>query len=138
MNGEVFIDASAWVALFWPSDGNFGSAERTWQELIKQDWLLVTTNWTLYEALTFMNTHGRHDWAMKLLEQAEECSQIVSIDRETEESAMDWFARYQDKTWSVVDCANLETIRRRSCGRAFAFDRHFLQASGMIGFQVLP
>lgn len=137
MAQQIFIDATAWVALFWHKDSNHSRASDWWKETIKKDWLLFTSNWTLYEAATFLASRlGRHDWAVELLDRAYEGTIILKADK-VEQEAIDTFRSHADKQWSVVDCANFHALRRHGCERAFAFDGHFRQAQGEFGFTVL-
>lgn len=132
----IFIDTPAWVALFSPNDRNHGRARLLWKEMIDSDWSLCTTNWTLYEAVTFLSCRlGRHDRATQLLSFAENIT-VLSAD-EVEEEAINTFNDHGDKRWSMVDCANFHALRRHGCRQAFAFDKNFQQAQEEFGFNVL-
>ena len=54
MAEEVFVDANFWVALADSSDQHFLRAQRLWDTTVGPRWAKITTNWTLYEALTFL------------------------------------------------------------------------------------
>ena len=133
MAQALLIDASAWVALLYPGDRNHTRAAAIWKELIENDWLLYTTNWTLYEAATFLSCRlGRHDRATQLLSFDENIT-VLSAD-EVEEAAISTFREHGDKRWSVVDCANFHALRGHGCLQAFAFDQNFQQAQEEFGF----
>ncbi len=136
MAQALFIDASAWVARLYPNDKNHGRARLLWKEMVDNDWPLCTTNWTLYEAATFLSCRiARHDWATHLLAVAQDIT-VLSAD-DVEEEAINTFKDHGDKLWSMVDCANFHALRRHGCQRAFAFDKNFQQAQEEFGFNVL-
>ena len=113
-------------------------AIQRWDQLIMDDWSLVTTNWTLYEALTILNGRRvqRYDLAMELLRLVERMVEIVDSSQ-FEQQALDIFISHSDKRWSVVDCANFVCIRERGTSHALSFDRDFSQAQTEFAFQVL-
>ncbi|MCE2458950.1 MAG: type II toxin-antitoxin system VapC family toxin [Dehalococcoidia bacterium] len=136
--GEVFIDASFWLAYANPRDERSRLASRIWNDLSRQRLGLVTTNWTLYEALTYLNSRrtGRHDLAERLLDVARRRAQVVDASQ-FEQQALDIFISHSDKRWSVVDCANFVCIRERGSLFASSFDRDFVQAQSEFSFRVL-
>jgi predicted nucleic acid-binding protein len=99
---------------------------------------VVTTNWTLHEALTILNGRrvGRHDLALSLMDRAYRRSTVVDTSN-YEQQALDIFISHSDKRWSVVDCANFVCIRERGTPFALSFDRDFAQAQSEFMFQVL-
>lgn len=101
-------------------------------------WGLVTTNWTLYEAVTILNSRRvrRHDLAVGLLDTAMLRAAIVDASQ-FEQQALEVFRSRSDKRWSVVDCANFVCIRERGSQLALSFDRDFTQAQTEFGFSVL-
>ncbi len=113
-------------------------ANRIWNDLSRQRSSLVTTNWTLYEALTNLNSRriGRHDLAERLFDVARRRALIVDASQ-FEQQALDIFVSHSDKRWSVVDCANFVCIRERGTSHALSFDRDFAQAQNEFAFQVL-
>ncbi len=132
----VFVDASAWIALFYPNNRNHERAALLWKEMINNDWPLCTTNWTLYEAATFLSCRvGRYDWAVELLTIAQTAGEVLSAD-EVEHEAINTFRNHGDKRLSIVDCANFQALRKNGCEQAFTFDRNFEQAQGEFGFKI--
>ncbi|MCY3638972.1 MAG: hypothetical protein OXG80_07730 [Chloroflexi bacterium] len=101
----------------------------------ENDWRLVTTNWTLYEALTALSgSFGRHDLAAALYEMVIDSAILVFDASSFEEEALYVFTTHSDKRWSVVDCANFVCIRDRQSKYAFAYDHDFNQAQNEFGF----
>jgi predicted nucleic acid-binding protein len=138
MHDEVFVDASFWIALMLDREEHHREARYRWQMSITNDLIPVTTNWTLYEALTHLNarTRNRHDLANRLLRLAEQTTEIMDASR-YERRALDVFRSHSDKRWSIVDCASFVCIRERGVPLALSFDRDFAQAQGEFGFAVL-
>ena len=101
----------------------------------ENEWRLVTTNWTLYEALTTLNGgFGRHDLATALYEMVRDTAVMVVDTSDVEGEALLVFTTHSDKRWSVVDCANFVCIRGRQSEYAFAYDEDFNQAQNEFGF----
>ena len=138
MHDEVFVDASFWIALIHGREERHQEARYRWQMSITTDLTPITTNWTLYEALTFLNSRQRrrHDLALRLLRLADMTTETIDASQ-FEQQALDIFVSHSDKHWSVVDCANFVCIRERGSHFALSFDRDFAQAQTEFTFQVL-
>jgi len=76
---EVFIDASYWVALVFSQDVNNRQSINQWRDVVARRWGIVTTNWTLFEAITILNGRRvrRHDLAVRLLNMAQDLTVVV-------------------------------------------------------------
>ena len=135
---EVFIDASYWVALVFARDVNNPQSVNQWREITSLGWGILTTNWTLYEAITILNGRRvrRHDLAVHLLNIAQDSAAVVDASA-YEQEALEIFRSHTDKRWSIVDCANFVCIRERQSTMALSFDRDFAQAQAEFGFAVL-
>ena len=134
----MFIDASFWIARFHPRDQEHSLAERWWRRLIRENWNAVTTNWTLYEALTFLNSRRvrRHDLALDVMDAAHRYASVVDA-AQYERQALAVFRAHVDKRWSVADCASFVCIRERGAAWALSFDRDFAQAQREFKFTIL-
>jgi uncharacterized protein len=42
--------------------------------------------------------------------------------------ALNLYAKYQDKTWGLVDCISFVVMEEQKISVALAFDRYFIQA----------
>ncbi|MBE13607.1 MAG: hypothetical protein CL744_08515 [Chloroflexi bacterium] len=98
----------------------------------------MTTNWTLYEAITILNGRRvrRHDLAVNLLNIAQD-SAVIADASDYERQALEISRSHADKRWSVVGCANFVCIRERHRAMVLSFDRDFAQAQAEFGFAVL-
>ena len=135
MPEEVFTDASYWIAITYPRDRWHENAKSLWNMVRENRWRLVTTNWTLYEALTALNgSFGRHDLAVALYEMVQNTAILVVDASDVEDMALQVFTTHNDKSWSVVDCANFVCIGERRSMYALAYDEDFDQAQTEFGF----
>lgn len=137
--GEIFIDASFWVALVYVNDENHRAARECWQAISRNNRQLpVTTNWTLYEAMTRLSaSFNRHDLAIGLSNLVHTTSLIADAS-ELELQSVDVFSTHPDRRWSVVDCANFVCIRERDILLALSYDADFCQAQAEFAFVRLP
>ena len=137
---EAFIDASFWIALVNRRDDHHDDAVAQWRFVNENGLRRATTNWTLYEALTNLNSRqsNRHDLALRLLGIVRGPGIVVDDAAAYEQEALRIFAGRADKRWSVVDCASFACIRARRCPLALTYDaRDFGQARGEFGFTIL-
>lgn len=136
----MFVDASFWIALMDIVDQNHSHATEHWRSTSGVEWRRITTNWTLYEALTFLNRRekARHDLALGLLNLIDTSDTLIVDAAPFEDAALDIFRTHSDKRWSVVDCAGFVCIRERQSGFALSYDqRDFRQAQTEFGFRLL-
>ena len=135
----VFVDASAWVAFFNRRDANQVEARETMARLLRTGAPLVTSTWTTYEAISIVRSKLGYGRARRLWQMANDrrIVMMIRIDPGIESGALKLFWRYRDKEWGVVDCASLVIMERVGCKAAFAYDRHFVEASRQRGFSVL-
>lgn len=137
--GEIFVDASFWIALANPHDGNHNATRRIWGYVLEKDLQPITTNWTLYEALTHLNsrTIARHDLALGLSVLVHSTS-IVEDASAIEQETIATFRHYSDRRWSIVDCANFVCIGERGIMLALSYDDDFCRAQDAFHFTRLP
>lgn len=138
-NGELFIDASFWIAMMNPRDERYNQAKLIWEFVIREEMHPLTTNWTLYEAVTHLNGRllARHDLALNLLDLAHSTA-IVENAADFEDLTLAVFETHSERRWSVVDCANFVCIRERQSRFALSYDsRDFSQAQREFGFTLL-
>ena len=75
-------------------------AQSTYDDLLADEVLLVTTNWTGYEALSIVKSRIGYAQTLSLWEQLNdpETVRLVRITEEIELADLDIFWRYRDKT----------------------------------------
>jgi len=139
MSEPVFVDASAWVAITNTKDRYYTEAITVYRRLLQSALPLITSTWTAYEALTIVKTKLGYGQAERLWQRIQRPSvvDLVTVDAEIEAEALELFWGYKDKNWGVVDCASLVVMDGTGCRQAFAFDRHFVEASQQYGFSLV-
>ncbi len=135
----VFIDASAWIALYHKMNKYHQVAWKTYEQILHEPGAFWTSNWVAYEAISILKSRASYGAAMSLWDilQDAQIFQIVRIDRELEEKAVNLFWHYQDKIWGVVDCSSILLMEKMGCSSAFGFDHHFIEATRQYGFNLL-
>lgn len=140
----TFVDASAWVAPFDARDGHHEEASEYYHLLIEHlDEPIVTSNWTVYEALSVVKNHASYESMYELRRLLYEGAGIlvVRVSEDAEEEAVNLFASpvYRTRRWSVIDCANVVVARQNRCQEFFAFNpRDYPELCGRYGISVVP
>jgi hypothetical protein len=133
----IFVDASAWIALFDKHDPYYQRAADFWQELQRQRRSLLTTDYVLDEAYTLVRRgRGGLPMAVALHDLVEKSSvvEIVSIDEKLRQDAWQLFVTYTDKVISFTDCTCFALMKQRELFESFSFDGDFAR----VGFVVRP
>lgn len=134
---KVFFDASALVPLVYTRD-QWHFTVRRHLALLSQcrQFSIVTTNWTLYEALTVVKRAGHHR-VVELHDYAAKAMEVLPVAREVEAEAVRRFVGWSDKTASVFDHANLLAALASGCSAILTFDSDFLPIAQGTGLRVL-
>ena len=133
---KVFVDTSAWIAIYIKDDQNHRAARAQWEELIERKAMLVTTNYVIDEAITGVRAFAGHALAVELGEAlfTSRLLRRVRIDEVMEKEAWSLFKRYDDQAFSFTDCTSFAAMQAEGLTTAFTFDEDF----SIAGFQVLP
>jgi predicted nucleic acid-binding protein len=133
---RVFMDASAWVAKAIATDQWAGDFRHLMRQLHGQRLEIVTSTWTLYEALAI--TRRRKPPATDVLfRDAINNGRVIRVKAEIEHLALQRFLKWQDKGASVVDHANALVAAQVGCDSLITFDEDFLPLAGAAGLRVL-
>jgi len=135
----VFVDASAWIALFHQKDAHHLSAWHVYERLLDEGGWFLSTNWVAYETISVLKSRASYNAAKTLwnILQDADLSQLVPIDKQLEDRAVDLFWRYRDKRWGIVDCSSMLVMEITNCSLSFGYDHHFVEASKQFGFTLL-
>lgn len=95
--------------------------------------LVVTTNHVLAETVTTLRVCGRsddrlrHARALRMGEQlyAGTWGRLHQVSAEEERAALDYFARYEDKEYSFVDCVSFVVMEQLGIHEAWTTDSDF-------------
>jgi len=130
----VFIDTSAFYAVFDRDDKNHALAKKTWERLLEEDIVLCTSNYVVVETtallqsrLGFQAVQGFHEDVLPLIH-------VEPVAGELHKAGVSALLAALRRKLSLVDCVNFEVMRSLGIKTVFAFDPHFAEA----GFELIP
>jgi predicted nucleic acid-binding protein len=133
---RIFVDASAWVAKAVSTDQWAPELRRVMQELRGQRIELVTTTWTLYEALA-VTRRRKHGATRLLFRDALANARVAAVEPEVEHAALQRFLQWEDQGASVVDHANALVAEQYRCEAILSFDADFIPLAAAGGIRLL-
>lgn len=130
MGREVFVDASAWIALNDRGDQHHQAAVAIYYRLLQERCFLVTTNLVVAEAQIIIRRKGGFDPAIRFLESVRQTHrlQMIYADPDIELVAGRILRQFRDHELSLADAVSFAVMRQREITDAFTFDRHFQMA----------
>jgi len=133
---SVFVDTSAFVALFYDRDQNHEAAKTMMKELGKASVMLLMTDYIFDETVTGILSDAWHEAAVKAGEfiLGSKIVNIVWLDESLKLKAWDYFKRHDDKTFSFTDCTSFVVMKELNVREYFAFDEDYRRA----GFAPFP
>jgi uncharacterized protein len=136
----VFVDASGWLAAISRRDQSHEPARAVVESCLDGQIAMVTTNWTVHEALSLLKSRDGVGAASTLWSMVNnpDVVRFVLVSEDLERRGLDLFFGYADKGWGVVDCTSIVVMEETGCTMALGFDRHFVEAGRQRGFRVLP
>jgi len=133
----IFVDSGAWIALLDQRD-QFHEPSVRFQKELRQGahGRLVTTDYVLDEAVTYLRLHAGGDAVREFrrILMESESVQVVWTPPDRFWEAWDRLQGRDDKRWSLTDCLSFVTMKALGIRSAFGFDSDFRQA----GFELLP
>lgn len=133
---RIFVDASAWVAKAVAGDQWAPEFRRVMGELRGQRLELLTSTWTLYEALAV--TRRRKPAAtLVLFRDAVNNARVAAVDPDMEREAVERFLAWDDHGASVVDHANALVAARYRCDGLLSFDADFAPLAAAAGMRLV-
>ncbi len=127
----IFVDTSAWYALFDKNDSDHASAVKFKESLTHS---LVTTNYVADEIITLVKNRLNHMIAVEIGGKLwnESISTLIRVTVQDEKRAWEIFVKHRDKGFSFTDCTSFAVMERLGITEAFAFDEHFEQYDDLI------
>ncbi len=124
----IFVDTSFWVALRNRRDDHHLEAKRLLRANASIQ--LVSTNHVTGETWTFLRRRAGQGSATNFFDFIEETVRlhVEHVDAATEEEAMGWLRRHDEREYSFVDATSFALMRRLGIRDAFAFDGDFAAA----------
>ncbi len=130
----VFVDTSAFLAIFAADDEFHGAAEQVWRALIAEEESLVCNNYVLIETLTLLQRRLGMAAARSFQANVMPSLSIHWVDETLHERAISALLTADHRYLSLVDCSAFETMRLYGITRAFTFDAHYAG----FGFETIP
>jgi len=126
---KVFVDTSAWKALYDKDDPFHKLAKRALAGLKRKGSFTFTSNYVVDETLTLLRIRVDHASAVEFGEyvRASKVITTLPVDAGIDNEAWSIFKRYHDKTFSFTDCTSFVLMRKLSLDSAFTLDDHFRQ-----------
>jgi len=123
----IFADAFYFLAALSPNDQYHMKTERLTRELKAR---YVTTDWIITEVADALSKVRTRQQVARLVEnlRASPVWEIVPFSDSLFNDALAFYARHQDKEWTLTDCASFLVMQERGITEALTGDRHFEQA----------
>ncbi len=124
---SIFVDTSAWYALFDKNDSDHASAVRFKESLTHS---LVTTNYVADEIITLVKVRLGHRITVEIGEKLwdESLATLIQVTSMDEKMAWEIFVKHKDKGFSFTDCTSFAVMERLGINEAFAFDESILSS----------
>ena len=121
----IFIDTSALYALMDADDRNHERARDAWVQWLDQPIQFLTSNYVLLESLDLIQHRLGSQAARQFDEELLPVLRVHWIDAELHATALKMVLAIGQRDLSLVDCTNIELMRRLGHRTIFAFDRHY-------------
>lgn len=130
MAREVFVDASAWIAVVSQRDQFHSVATPIYKRLVSERYELVTTNLVIAEAHIAIRRVSGFDPAIRFLESIRQTHrlQMIYADPDIDLLAGRILRQFKDHELSLADAVSFAVMRQREITDAFTFYRHFQMA----------
>lgn len=134
MKTKIFVDTSAFVALYNKNDQHHAAAAQYLGGLDHSAVALHTTNYIFDETLTRIRSQDGFQAARRFAEGFRRSTLFVYhyVDRDTETQALSIFEKFADKLLSFTDCTSFAVMRAHKIAQAFTFDDDFSK----VGFEI--
>ena len=127
---KIFVDTSAWVALFARNDKFHHESLSIFKYIQNQQWMLYTSDYVIDETITTILMRSSHKDSViagnALFES--KIIQILYVAPDYLDVSWQLYRKYKDKEFSFTDVTSFAIMRRVELRKAFAFDEHFTQA----------
>ena len=121
----VYVDTSALYALMDADDRNHARAREIWADWLDQPIQFLTSNYVLLESMALIQHRLGIQAARQFEEELAPVLSVHWIDADLHAIALRTMLAIGKRDLSLVDCANIELMRRLGHRTIFAFDRHY-------------
>lgn len=127
---KVFVDTSAWVALFVKNDINHKKAVTAFEKIKKSKYVIYTSDYVIDETITTILVRGNHRQSViagdALL--SSKNINIIHVNPDYFEDTWKKYQKYKDKQFSFTDVSCFTIMKHLDVNNAFTFDKDFVQA----------
>ncbi len=124
---KIFVDTSAFVALFYKKDKNYLKAKIILEKIKEENALMIITDYIFDECITGIMSNAGHNVAVMAGEfiLTSKIIEIFWLDESLKFKAWDFFKRHSDKEFSFTDCTSFVLMKELKIRDYFAFDEDF-------------
>ena len=122
---RVFVDTSAVIALLVATDEFHQTAKSAFASLSAREAPLLTTSYVLVETYALLGRRLGIDAVRGFREHFTPLLEVVWVNRDLHERALDMLLQRAYRTLSLVDVTSFLVIQDQKIEEVFAFDRHF-------------
>ena len=130
----IFVDTSAFYAVFDRDDTNHPAAKEAWPALLREADTPVTTNYVLVETIALLQHRIGVAAVRSFQEDVVPLLQVEWVTAEGYRAGVEAVLAAGRKKLSLVDCVSFQSMRQIGLRSAFCFDSHFSEQ----GFRVKP
>lgn len=132
---RVFVDTSAFIAVFDKDDDLHSEALRLFDEIKNKKIQMVVTDYILSESITTTMARAGHKIAVTVGEfiLGSQVVDLFWLDESIKMKAWEYFKKHSDKSYSFTDCTSFVLMKDMNINNFFAFDEHFAKA-GFVAF----
>lgn len=125
---SVFLDTSYIIAMFTPEDRHHARAIEIADQLLQYQEIWLTDAVIFEIGNSFSKT--KKDIVAEFIRMCykTENIHIMKTDESLLMKALDNYATYLDKDWSLTDCISFEVMKEKGIYLAYTSDHHFKQA----------
>jgi predicted nucleic acid-binding protein len=131
---SVFVDTSAFYAVFDADDEEHPRARDTWEGLVSAGESLVTSNYVLVETLALLQSRIGIESVRAFDDAVAPLLRVLWVDRGVHREAVAAVLTAGRRRLGLVDCSSFALMRRYGLDSAFVFDDHFSEQ----GFTIMP
>lgn len=127
MASELFVDASAWIALTETDDKHHQEAQEAFARAVQDYQKLVTTNLIVAETQAILRRDLGHPSSIQFLDGIKNSLRIIYVysEEQLEDEAVEILRKYKDQDFSYADAVSFAVMKQRAITDVFAYDEHF-------------
>ena len=122
-----FVDTSGIYAAFDAGDEFHQKAVDKWEEKLKEELPLVTTNYVIVETTALLHARLGLGAVKGFIERFVPLMRVEWVDVATHMEATTAYLLASRKRLSLTDCVSFIVMRQLGLNEALAFDRHFVE-----------